>query len=380
MIEKSNKINVLYLIDNLKIGGAQKVVFTLSGSLSLEKYNVYTICLGESGPFYNKFIEKGLNIEVLGIKKLTHLVRLRSVVRVIREKNIIIMHSFLFHSNFIGRIIGRLSNTPLVICAERAPGIWKPFLFKVAEKMVKGMAHVYTSVSESTKNFMVDKEGIDPDKVFTIYNGIDIKKSIPGCADAKILKKELGIDSHAIIIGSVGRLADERGYKYLIRAFKEISEKYADAVLLLVGDGPLKDELMNEAMLTGVQERIVFSGFREDVDSMLDIMDIFVISSWYEGISNALLEAMFHNLPVVATSIYGNPEVVVDGETGILVPSRNVSALANALVKLLENPDKMKSMGDNGRKRIESDFSLSKMIESYDCFYDSMLRAKGETS
>ena len=86
MIEKSNKINILYLIDNLKIGGAQKVVFTLSSSLSLEKYNVYTICLGESGPFYNKFIEKGLNIEVLGIKKLTHLVRLRSVVRLIREK------------------------------------------------------------------------------------------------------------------------------------------------------------------------------------------------------------------------------------------------------------------------------------------------------
>lgn len=368
------KINILYLIDNLKLGGAQKIVLTLSEGLDPNKYRIYTISMGERGPFYEKFKERGQYIESLDITSFWKLYRLFKILAFAKKNEVTLIHSFLFYSNFFGRIIGKAGRVPLIICSERATGVWKNRLFRLVEALVKGFADYYTAVSEATKRFMVEKEGIPCEKVVTLYNGVDIRET---ATDVSRLKLDLGIPPGSKVIGTVGRLADQKGYEYLIKAFKLVNERHKEAVLVIVGGGPLEKSLKDEAVKCSLNDKIVFTGPHKDPSLLMDAMDIYVISSWFEGMSNSLLEAMAKGLPVVATDIDGNREVVVDGETGLLVPPRDEYAIAEALNNLLSGPSVMKAMGLAGKKRIEDRFTTRKMLYNYNDFYTKILKGKG---
>ena len=247
ILNQEDKKRILFLIDNLKLGGAQKVVLALSKGLDPDKYETFTICLGERGAFYDKFVESKQNVTSLDIVHFWHLIRLFRIVGFIRRNKIDVVHSFLFYSNFFGRIIGKLCGVKLVICSERATGVWKNRMFRLLESVTKGFVDIFTAVSGNTKKYMVENEGIDSSRIFTIYNGVEVEE-LPDGWDPDSLRKSLGIKAGSVVVGSVGRLANQKGFEYLIRAFKKMSEKFDNACLIIVGSGSLEERLKEEAV------------------------------------------------------------------------------------------------------------------------------------
>jgi glycosyltransferase involved in cell wall biosynthesis len=169
-------------------------------------------------------------------------------------------------------------------------------------------------------------------------------------------------------VGIVARLSQEKGHKVLINAFKQVSQKL-NAKLLIIGDGPLKETLMQQVQDLQIQDRVLFLGFRKDIPQLLAMIDLFVLSSFTEGISLTLLEAMASGKPVVATMVGGNPEVVVNRKTGYLVPAGDATSMAEMMISLLGDHQKRQEMGIAGRERVIEYFSMENMNAGYTKLY-----------
>ena len=221
--------------------------------------------------------------------------------------------------------------------------------------------HQAIAVSEATKRDWVRRTGIPSERVVTIHNGIDPDRYVRQQAkhDAR---GSLGLPQDAFILGGIGRLAPAKGYVHLIEALAHLRSDFPNVLLAIAGTGPLRDELETRAKVLGVGDRVVFLGFQNDVNLVLDALDTFVASSLSETLGYALLEAMAHELPVVGTEVGGIPEVIVPGETGVLAPPCDGAALAGSIRPLIESEDLRERMGRASRVRIVRHFHEADMV------------------
>ncbi len=194
--------------------------------------------------------------------------------------------------------------------------------------------------------------------------------------DANHKRREFGLNGNDIVCIFVSRLVPIKGHQYLISAIPEVLGNVPSAKFVLVGDGELKDELEQQASNLGVKDSVIFTGLRHDVPELLAMSDLFVLSSINEGMGRVLVEAMAVGLPVVATRVGGVPDVVVDGETGILVPSHSSNALASAIVKLLKDKNMRKRMGEAGRRRVNPAFGVEAMVRNIGNVYEELIAQK----
>jgi glycosyltransferase involved in cell wall biosynthesis len=241
-------------------------------------------------------------------------------------------------------------------------------------RIIWGLNDAVVAISNDARDELLKNNIIDHRKVSVIYNGIDLnafKSRIPNHE----AKNSMGIDS-SCVIGTVSRLSIEKDQSSLIRAFAKVASFDPTARLVFAGDGPLKDELQSLAMDLGVKNNVAFLGFRDDVNEVVQAFDIFVLSSLQEGISLSLLEAMALGKPTVVTNVGGNPEVVVDGLTGLIVQPENPEALANAIMKIMKGGDNADRMGEFGCKRIVAEFDIDKMVDRYLALYQDILDKK----
>jgi len=185
--------------------------------------------------------------------------------------------------------------------------------------------------------------------------------------------KSLGLHRNDFVIGSVGRIAPIKGHKYLIQAAEKVIKEVANAKFLIVGDGPIRDEMEELSVRLGLDERVIFTGMREDVPEVLSIMDVFVLPSINEGMGRALVEAMAMGLPCVASSVGGVPEVVTDGETGLLVPAEDPSALAEAIIRLAKDKKLAQKIAKAGQRKARSDFGAKTMVDRISAVYRNFI-------
>jgi len=183
----------------------------------------------------------------------------------------------------------------------------------------------------------------------------------------------LGLPSDEILVGCVGKLRPEKGHRYVIEAVASLVPKFPRLRLVLVGDGPERGNLEHQARNQGVASHIFFFGNRQDIPELLEAFDLFVLGSFYEGMSNAILEAMAASLPVITTNIPENREIVQSGVNGFLVPPRDSSAIAQALRKLILDPNRARAFGQASRNRIEQDFSSSVTLRKLHELYHQLL-------
>lgn len=216
------------------------------------------------------------------------------------------------------------------------------------------------AVSDGVKNVLVE-DGVAAEKIAVVPDGVDARH-FQCCQKGRYLYQEFGIDEHAPVIGNVAALAPHKHQQNLLAAAKIVLQEIPAAQFLVVGEGELKTELKELAKKLGLEKNVLFTGFREDVPHILTILDLFVVSSYLEGLGSSTLEAMAAELPVVATRTGGIPEIVQDGVNGLLVSPRDSQALAAAMIALLRDKDKRKNMGAAGRKIVEN-FSVEKMVE-----------------
>jgi len=288
----------------------------------------------------------------------------------------IIQVFFLKHSAFISAIISKLLNKK-IICRLAGAGKYgdisavKKIPFHPSFLKVFKNIDAFVVLSKKIEEELINCNFLKS-KIYLIPNGVDIKR-FTIFEGKKMLKEKYGFGNKKIVV-FVGRLSEEKGIEFLIQAFKNlnIQEKY----LLVLGEGPLKEKLISYAENLDISGKINFWGFCEDVSDYLKMSDLFVLSSISEGLSNALLEAMVTGLPVVATRVSGNMDVIEDGVNGFLVEPGSPEALASAMKKILDDENLGRKMGEANRKKIVENYSIDKVVERYIELYEEFFNKK----
>lgn len=297
-----------------------------------------------------------------------------SLWRVCRREKFDLVATHTSKGGFLGRLAARLAGVPHIV--HHAHGfsfnkVLSPLTrrFYIAlERFAARAGDMIISVNDEHRSMAIEL-GIDsPDRIRTVHNGIDV--SAFGNTDRKTARRNLGFDDAALLIGAIGRLSPQKGYVYLIQAFRMLSDWFPSARLVVAGIGPLANELDREAHRLGVANRVDFLGFRRDIAGLLAAFDVYAQPSLWEGHSISLIEALAAGKPIVATNIDGNREVVDHGETGLLVPAADPGALADALERLLKDTELARQLGTDARRAAMNRFSQEEMVrrnlEAYD--------------
>ncbi len=251
--------------------------------------------------------------------------------------------------------------------------------YRLLRRLLSPFIHRFVAVSRDLADWLVDSVGIPPARVTQVYNGVDQNRFAPVPADdVEPAGAPPGFFSQrALVLGSVGRLAAVKDQQLLVRALAQLIRQRADwrdrLRLLIVGEGPEREALERAAANAGVSDRVWLPGDREDIPALLRRMDIFLLPSLGEGISNTILEAMATGLPVIATAVGGNPELVESRRTGLLVPPGDARELAEAIATLADDPAMRRAMGQAGLERIRQDFTWRRTVEAYLGVYDELL-------
>jgi len=365
-------IKVLNLITELNIGGAEKALARLLAHLDRGRFIPTVACLyGGGGPVADEI--RALNVPVidLGMTAKWRWDAFWRLYRLLRWERPTVLHAWMFHANVPGRVLGRLAGVPVIISGERTMGMeshWRYWLNRITGLLTDCVV----CVSQQVADFVVEEVGIPQSKAVVIPNGIDLC-DFERLPDKQQVRVELGLSSDQVLVGTVARLDPVKRLDVLLQAMKSLRDVYA----VIVGDGPEQARLRALAKRAGLAGRVYFAGQQEDVLPWLAALDVFVLSSDWEGMPNAVLEAMAAGLPVVATAVGGVPEEVVDGVTGLLVPPRDPDALAQAIAHLLRDPDLRRTMGRAGRERVARYFTAERVVQRTQALYEHLLDAKG---
>jgi len=253
-------------------------------------------------------------------------------------------------------------------------GLLRKKIYRLMDQVSERYVDRFIVVSEFLRKTLTEGRGISDERVVRIYNGIELDQFHPDLKRSN-LRKQWGITTEAPVIGAIGRLVWQKGFEYLIEAMPEILQDIPQAKLLLVGEGPLRHELEGLARELNVYTRVIFAGFRSDIQDLLSIIDILSVPSLLEGFPMITLEAMAMAKPIVATQIEGIVEQISDSDEGILVPSKDTEALASAILRLIKDRELRNRLGAAARSKIERYFSIEKVVKETEKVYLSLLEA-----
>ena len=369
------RIRILYIIGTLRTGGAERHLVQLLRGIDRGTFDPEVCCIKKVGGFVPLVEDTGIPVLDLGIDRYYSFRAIRkffSLVRFIRNRNFQIVHTFLFHTNIFGSLAAFLARKPKIVISIRNMNIFFTARHIYAIRLIGFLVDKVTVVSDHVKDLVLRREKLKPEKVVTIYNGVDIA-DLQCQVNKEKKREEIGLDTGGPVLGCVASLHARKGHRYLIQALGGAVQTYPDLSLLLIGDGAERAEIEKQVQALDLARQVKFLGRRSDVPELLELMDIFVLPSLEEGMSNALLEAAAKGKPVVATDVGGNAEMVVHAETGLVVPARDVDALRDAILALLRDRQKASAMGEKGRERMLRFFSLKNIIEQNQALYRELL-------
>lgn len=365
---RPRKLNVIHLVLSLNIGGLERVVYDLVRHADLTRFNVHVVCLGEKGVWAPEVESFGVPVTALHVVGKPVAVRIRDTWSQLKELKPDVVHTHNIGPHLLGAVTSRLAGRSVVIHTKHGrnhPDQWKLVL---RNRIASAMTDRIVAVSKDAAEVALEVEKIPPSKVEVVWNGIDLNRFC-------YFEKETGSDALEAI--HVARLDyPSKDQRTLLRAVRLVVDEEPGFVLHLVGDGPDAEHLKELCSRLDLDRNVVFHGFRNDVASLLRKSRLFVLSSETEGLSLVLLEAMACGLPVVATDVGGNREVVKNGSTGLLVPPRSPAILADAMLRLLRNRHEAREMGAAGRLRVEKYFDIHHTVAKYESLYESLTGAK----
>ena len=365
----------MQVINNYLLAGAEKLVFDLVAEMNKAKFEILVCSIGNREDEIEEMIckdleEKGVKTSLLG--KPPRKRRLRAIWKLhqyLQENHVTIVHTHCPSPDFYGKLAAHLSGTPLVFSTIHSVNEYRPF----NERMLKHLTTKYVAISEIVKQYAVSELKIPSAQIEVIHNAIDTQRFALTAIDKKAKLQELGIPNKRKIVTTVGNILVSKGQVYLIEAAKEVVKDFPDTHFLIVGDTLREPELATclkeKVGAKKMQDKISFTGERTDIPEILSITDVFVLPSLWEGLPVALLEAMAAGIPVIATSVGGNQEVVADNVSGLLIPPKDPQILAQRIKELLGNPEKAERMGAKGQRIIQDFFSIDRMARKYEQLY-----------
>lgn len=363
---------ILQLIESWDAGGAETVVLELCRRL--DKRFFYPMAVVRSDGWLNQqLLKNGIETMILKDKYSCDPLFLKRLISIINERNVSIIHSHEFITNIYGTMAAVLTKKPIITTIHGKEYYWKKLRRRVAYRLMSYFAKYVIAVSEHQKKFICDTTGINPNRISVIYNGVDLETFNGDYykVTEKVNNKNGMVVSGFPVIGAIGNFYPVKGHMYLIRSAPRIIREFPEATFLMVGKTTkYLDELQKEVSKLNLEKNFKFLSFQENIPSLLQLMDIFVLPSIQETFSIATVEAMAACKPVIATKCGGPEEIVIDGETGFLVPPMDPEALAEKSLTLLANKELAYKMGNAGRKRVEEMFTVENMVRRYQSLYE----------
>ena len=361
-------IPIAHIFLTLKIGGMEKVGIDLIEKLDPRKYENHIICLDELGSLGQQLVDKGYSIAVfhkgMGFKVKV----IWKLVRYFKKNHIKIVHTNNPAPHFWGGIAAWLAGVKVRIHTKHGRNFSHMPRRVLLNRFSAFFSTKVITVSGDVARLTIDVEKVPRKKVKIIYNGIDVEHFKDDGFDQSY-KKSLGFPMDSYIIGSIARFNRDKDFETLVEAFAKIYTKYPHAWLLLVGGGETLSDIKQLVNDLGLNQRVIFTGYRSDIKELLSLMDMYVLSTHTEGISISLLEALAMEKPAIATNVGGNGEIIEDRQNGILVPENDSDALAQSMATLIDNPELAREYGRKGRETVIEKFSLQNLVKEYEAIY-----------
>ena len=355
---------VMHVVLSLSPGGTERLVIEIARRVA-QRSNVYVCCLDAAGAWAEELTAHGVSVMTLGRRPGFHPQLGYELAKLTRALGVEVLHCHHYSPFVYGQLAALLRPSLRVIFTEHgrlsdAPPSPKR---RVVNPWLGRLPAQIFAVSGDLRQHMI-AEGLPSHRIEVLYNGIDAGRA-PTDADRHQARRLLGVGADDFVIGTVGRLDAVKDLPTMIRALRDGRSAGRAWRLAIVGDGPERAALANLVNAHGMADAVHFAGYRRDVRALLPALDLYVNTSIHEGVSLTILEAMAASLPVVATDVGGNPEVVVHHRTGLLVPARNAAACADAIHALAMDAGQRISMGQAGRARVLESFSVDQMVRRY---------------
>jgi glycosyltransferase involved in cell wall biosynthesis len=359
-------VRVLFLVPNLFFGGAERHLVSLVTSMDTDAFAPAVACINAGGHLFPEVLAGGVPVERLGRRAgepVRTIVDLVALLRRLRP-DVLVMRG---HSaEVMGRVAASIARVPSTVvwvhnCSDIRP---RHPARKVLDRVLSPLTTAVFGVAHAQVPYLTQDLGYRREQVRIVHNGVVAPQPAPSPERDQEVADEFGLAPDEPVIGIVAMLRAEKDHATLLRALSRVHEEFPRAKLLLVGEGPLRNELERLAVELGIADRVVFAGGRDDVARVLRAMDVVTLCSTTECFPMAVLEAMAATRPVVCTEVGGIPEAVAEGETGHLVPPGDPVALADALRSLLRDPARARAMGAAGRARLDEAFSLERSVHT----------------
>jgi len=387
-----SKLKILLLNTQMEAAGAQKAMLTLARGLQQRGHAVTVVTMYDKADYVPLFKQKyGVNIIDLGMKSPTDTSTFQKTVctlkglgqlwQLIRRERFDVVQTFTHYSNIIGPIIAWLAGIKIRISSQRNSLVKYPPWFLWLDRVIANsfLVQRMIAVSEDTRKFSISEQGIAASKLVTIYNSVNTERfqSVElSLEDKDALRYTLSGAHNTKIVLTIAKLHPQKGHRYLIQSIPGILKEFSEVHFLFAGEGELCQELTLMTQQLGVVDVVSFLGVRQDIPQLLSVSDIFVLPSLWEGMPNAVLEAMAVGTPVITTNVGGCPEIIRDGETGILIPSENSDALAQAIIRLLGDAPLRQQLSQAAQHWVVEHFSEEKNISAFEQLYQSLILAK----
>lgn len=371
-------VRIMKVTTGLAYGGAETQLKNVALCLKRRGWSLSVVSMLPPKAYVDELESAGICVYNLRMRRKVPdpraLFRFCGTLRRLRPQ---IVHSYMFHANLLARIARITTSIHTLISSARNFNEGGR-LRELAYRFTDPLADITTQVSEAAKQRYIQVGAVPPSKIVYIPNGVDTSRFQPNPTVRKVVRESLGYSDEIFVWLTVGRLEPQKNHRELIQAFREVVSEYPHARLLIVGQGPLHPVLEQQIAALGLCTHVRLLGIRRDIPVLLNAADAFVLPSLWEGMSNALLEAAATALPIVATNISGNPEVVLDGVSGYLVPPSEPAALKEAMCRLADTPKEQRlEMGLAGRAHVVQNFELERVVDQWEALYRELLQRKG---
>lgn len=372
-------LKVFYVIDSFDLGGAQTQLLELVRCLDKHEYQVAVCPLWPLMALEPAFRDTG--VEIIRVHKnysydFSEIWRLSRSIHHFQPD---IVHTWLFTGNLWGRLAAKLAKAPVIIAGEMTivPVEQLPVYNFPINKILARWTDMITANSQAGIE-RLRKDGFEETKLRRIYHGVDVHRFSPDKTKQYrgVIRKKLGIPLGVVTICVMARMTQQKGHAVFLQAIKQVVETGSDVRCLLIGDGPERDSLEALTFSLGLSDKVLFLGYSQDTPELLSASDIFALSSYWEGLPNAVLEAMAMGLPVVATDVSGTAEVIHDRITGFLIPAGDPDAMADRFLLLMKDLDLRTRMGRAGRNRCVREFSLEQSTLQTTALYKQLIGSK----
>jgi glycosyltransferase involved in cell wall biosynthesis len=368
-------VRVLYLSHAFMVGGAEEMVLNLVRHLP-PRFEPAVGCIHHAGPIGEEIRRTGVPFEVLSVepgwRRPLDVVTIRRYLARVRPT---IVHTFLLSASLYGRLAAMLARVPIIIGTEVNIYAHKQAHHALAERLLLKGTDTVVASAESVRDFYIEQVHADPGKVEVIYNAVDWGQLVTS-RPRNEMRRDLQVPEEPVVIGIIARLTKQKAHAVLFEAVAH-TPALAQTHLVVVGDGELRNELEALALRLELSDRVHFLGARRDLGDLLNAIDIFAMPSYWEGLPLSMVLAMGAGLPVVATRVAGIPEVVRDGQTGLLVPAGDATALGSALARLAESTAMRHQLGAAAREHVRPRFGVDGYVAAVSALYDRLLAAKG---